>query len=333
MRAVVVDEPGSWQVATVPDPAPGTAQIVVAVGACGVCGTDLHIFDGEFPPTPYPITPGHEFAGTVSAVGAGGSGIAEGTLVAVDPSLFCGTCAYCRAGRGNLCASWNAIGDTVSGAFAEYVVVPTANAYPLPAGFDLRRAAMIEPVSCAVHGVKQLDRLLGARALVIGAGTMGLLLAQLIHRAGATEVAVVDRNTARLGLVESLGLGPAAADVADLPAAEFDVAVDATGVPAAIESAFGALRRGGTLLVFGVADTAATVTLSPFRIYNDEIRIVGSMAVLDSFGPAVELVTSGTIDVGSLLADPFGLDGYGDALDAVRSGTGTGPKVQVVISR
>lgn len=143
MRAVIIDQPGSFRVGRVDDPAPGPHDVVVQVGACGICGTDLHIIDGEFPPSPYPLVPGHEFAGTVTAVGTQVTDLAVGRRVAVDPSLFCGRCSYCRIGRGNLCENWNAIGDTVSGAFAEYVAVPVANAHVIPDELDLGTAAMI----------------------------------------------------------------------------------------------------------------------------------------------------------------------------------------------
>src|SRR6266705_2191265 len=132
MRAVIIDKPGSVRVGNVPDPAPEPDELIIRVGACGICGTDLHIAQGEFPPTPYPIVPGHEFAGEVVAVGSaiqGGSGTQKfmiGSRVAVDPSLFCGRCPFCRNGQGNLCQNWGAIGDTVNGAFAEYVAVPAA---------------------------------------------------------------------------------------------------------------------------------------------------------------------------------------------------------------
>jgi D-arabinose 1-dehydrogenase-like Zn-dependent alcohol dehydrogenase len=125
MRAIVIDQPGSFRVAKVPDPVPRAGEVIVKVECCGICGTDLHILAGEFPPTPYPITPGHEFAGLVVARGpdaddGGRPRLEEGDRVAVDPSLYCGWCRRCRAGRDNLCANWGAIGDTVDGAFAEY---------------------------------------------------------------------------------------------------------------------------------------------------------------------------------------------------------------------
>ena len=323
MRALVLDRPGSFRVADVPDPTPRPTEVVVKVDCCGICGTDLHILAGEFPPAPYPLVPGHEFAGQVVARGADvAPDLPDGTRVAVDPSLFCGWCRRCRAGRGNLCENWGAIGDTVSGAFAEYVAVPAVNAYRLPDHLDGQYGAMAEPLSCAVHGVRRLGPVAGDAAVVVGAGTMGLLILQLLRHAGAGPVAVVDRVASRLDVARTLGAAQAVTDASALDGARFDVAVDATGAPEAIETALGLLDRGGRMLVFGVAPAQAAIRVSPFRVYNDELTIVGSMAVLRSFGQAVDLLARGVIDPGPLLAEPVPLGGYGAAVDRVRGGQG-----------
>jgi 2-desacetyl-2-hydroxyethyl bacteriochlorophyllide A dehydrogenase len=259
------------------------------------------------------------------AVGPSVEGWREGDRVAVDPSLFCGRCEACRIGRGNLCADWKAIGDSVDGAFAEYVKVPAANAYALPDELNFRSGALVEPVSCAVRGMHRLQVQPGESALVVGAGTMGLLLEQLILRAGASRVAVIDTNEGKLGLAERMGADAVATSAEDL--GTFDVAVDATGAPAAIESAFDALKRGGRLMVFGVAHGDARISLSPFRIYNDEITVLGSMAVLHSFGPALELMAAGAIDAESMLTHDFPLDGFAQALENVREGRGVKSQV------
>jgi 2-desacetyl-2-hydroxyethyl bacteriochlorophyllide A dehydrogenase len=327
MRAVVWEEPGRLAVTEAADPVPGHGELVIQVGVCGICGTDLHIADGEFPPTPYPIIPGHEFAGRVVAVGTDApGGWREGERVAVDPSLFCGYCPACRAGRGNLCANWNAIGDTVNGAFAEYVAVPAANAYRIPDNVDDAQGALIEPLSCAVHGLRRIGPVLGEDVVLTGAGTMGLLLLQLLNRAGARSVSVVDRKASRLETAKTLGAAEVADDVAAL-GRRFGVAVDATGAPAAIEAGFAALERGGRLLVFGVTSGDAEVSLSPFRIYNDEITVLGSMAVLNSFGAAADLMAAGAIDTAPMLGPPFRLSEFAGALASVRAGEGI--KVQV----
>jgi 2-desacetyl-2-hydroxyethyl bacteriochlorophyllide A dehydrogenase len=330
MRAIVLDRPGSYRVAQVPDPAPGQGQIVVRVDACGICGTDIHIMDGEFPPTPYPITPGHEFAGTIEAVGPEVNdtlGLSVGDQVAVDPSLLCGYCRRCRAGRDNLCENWGAIGDTIDGAFAEYVAVPAVNAHRLPPHLDGQQGAMIEPLACAVHGLRRLGGTgsgdtFGDSVVLTGAGTMGLLLLQLLVHAGAGPVTVVDRVEGRLEVARKLGASRTVTDLAELADERFEVAVDATGVAPVIEGASRLLDRGGRLLVFGVSAADAVIGASPFRIYNDEITITGSMAILRSFAPAVELMASGAVDVRPLLSAPLGLSQFGEALERVRSGHG-----------
>lgn len=331
MRAAVWEEPGRLSIAERPDPQPGPGEIVVRVAACGMCGTDLHIAAGEFPPTPYPIVPGHEFAGEVVAVGDGVEEPAEGDLVAVDPSLFCGHCDFCRIQRGNLCQNWNAIGDTVDGAFAELVKAPARNAYRLPDGIDGRAGALVEPISCAVHGLRRLAPDPGEVMLITGAGTMGLILLQLARRGGAARVVVVDRNEERLRRAGSLGADTVHTSVDEARGEVelgFDSVIDATGVGPVIEQGLGAVRRGGKLMVFGVAPEDARVRVSPFRVYNDEIIVLGSMAVLYTFQPAVELLQAGAVDAQALITHGFALEDFGEALDTMRRGEGV--KVQVL---
>jgi len=322
VRAVQITTPGEVVVGERPDPTPGPGEVLVAVEACGVCGTDLHIADGHFAPTPYPIIPGHEFSGTVVDLGPDvTTGVAVGDRVAVDPSLFCGHCANCRRGRGNLCLNWGATGDTVDGAFAELVAAPASCAYVLPDAMTFEQGALVEPLSCAVHGLRRLGTGVGESALVVGAGTMGLMLISLLERAGL-HVTAVDRVAAKLDLAATMGASATATSIEALDGRQYDAVVDVTGVAPVIEQALDSVRRGGRFLVFGVAPAEARVALSPFRIYNDEITVVGSMAVLNSFGTALDLIASGAVDVGGLVSHRLPLDGYEKALDIVRGGEG-----------
>ncbi|NKY42616.1 zinc-dependent alcohol dehydrogenase family protein [Nocardia cerradoensis] len=322
MRALVIEKPGEYSVQTIPDPTPGPGEVVIEVSAVGICGTDIHIVEGEFPPTPYPIVPGHEFCGQIV------EGPRSGEKVAVDPSLFCGACHYCRIGRGNLCERWGAIGDTVNGAMAEYVAVPEANCFTLPDELPASHGALVEPLSCAVHGFDGLPRTLGSHYLIYGAGTMGLMMLQLAVAAGAASISVVDLNTDRLQVARTLGADAVAtnADEFDRPHG-WEVVIDCTGAIPAIEDGLTRVRRGGTYQQFGVAPGDATASFSPFRIYNDEITIVGSMAVVHSFGRAVDLVRKGAIDADTMVTHTFGLDQFSEALQAFRDGAGR--KIQI----
>lgn len=315
-------------VETVPDPTPGPREVVVAVAGCGICGTDLHIADGEFAPT-LPVTPGHEFAGEVVALGTDVTELRIGDRVAVDPSLHCGECYFCRRGRGNLCERWAAIGVSHTGGAAEYAVAPVANCVVLPEHVSTADAALVEPLSCAVRGFDVLSPNLGDHYLVYGAGTMGLMMMELAKRAGAASVSVVDLNPARLETARELGCTAAVtgADELDRPRG-WDVVVDCTGVVAAIEDGLKRVVRGGTFQQFGVANEDATARFSPFRVYNDEIRIVGSMAVLHSFERAAELFAEGFLRPEVMISDRLPLEEYPAALERFRAGQGR--KIQVL---
>jgi 2-desacetyl-2-hydroxyethyl bacteriochlorophyllide A dehydrogenase len=328
VKAAVISSPGNVGVETVEDPAPGPSDVVVRVAACGLCGTDLHILQGEFAPT-LPIVPGHEFAGEVVAVGGRVEGLAIGDQVAVDPSLYCHECHYCRIGRNNLCERWAAIGVTVPGGAAEYAAAPAANCVKLPSHLRTQDAALIEPLSCAVRGYDILRSQLATHVLIYGSGTMGLMMLELAKRTGAATVDVVDVNEERLATARALGCSAAAgtADELDRPRG-WDVVIDATGNVKAIQDGIGRVGKGGTFLQFGVADYAARAIIEPYRIYNQEITITGSMAVLHSYERAAELFAGGVLDPEVFISDRLPLVDYAAALDRFRAGRGR--KIQVL---
>lgn len=329
MKAVVIEKPNSVSVTGIEDPTPAAGEAVIKVEACGICGTDIHVLHGEFAPTRYPIVPGHEFCGEVVAVAKDVRNVKVGDFVAVDPSLFCGHCRQCRAGRFNLCENWNATGvGSANGASAEFVAVPAANAFQLPSDMPRHWGALVEPLSCAVHGLDQVDLQVADHYLIYGAGTMGLLLAQLVKNSGASQLDMVERNPKRHDLARRLAAGriAASADELDRPQG-WDVVIDATGVVPAIEDGLKRVARGGTFLMFGVANADATATFSPFKVYNDEIKIIGSMAVLHSFERALTLLANGVVDCQAMITNRFKLDEYTKAVDTFLAGSGL--KIQV----
>jgi 2-desacetyl-2-hydroxyethyl bacteriochlorophyllide A dehydrogenase len=327
MKAAIVTAPGHIEIAGVADPAPGPAQVVVEVAACGLCGTDLHILEGEFAPT-LPIVPGHEFSGTVVALGTGDTDLAIGDRVAVDPSLYCFECYQCRRGRNNLCERWGAIGVTTAGGAAQYALAPQANCWKVPDGVGLSDASLVEPLSCAVRGFDVLRPSLGDTYLIYGCGTMGLMMMELAKRAGAASVSMVDINPDRLATAQGLGCtdAVATADALDQPHL-WDTVIDCTGAEAAIADGLRRVGKAGTFLQFGVSSYAARVQIEPYRIYNQEIRIIGSMAVLRSFERAGDLLATGALRPEVMISHRFGLDDYPTAVERFRAGVGR--KIQI----
>lgn len=327
MKAAVITGVGQVEVTQIADPTPGPRDVVVSVEGCGICGTDLHILQGEFAPT-LPVVPGHEFAGTVVAIGTAVTEIAIGDRVAVDPSLFCGECYYCRQGHGNLCERWNAIGVSVNGAAAEFCVAPVANCVKLPDHISTADAALIEPLSCTVRGFDVLNAKVGDHYLIYGAGTMGLMNLEMAKRAGAASVDIVDINAKRLETARLLGVTNAVtlADELERPRG-WEVVIDCTGVVAAIQDGLDRVGKGGTFLQFGVSDEGAVATWKPFKIYNQEIRIIGSMAVLHSYERAADLFAAGVLNPEIMISDRFPLDHYPAALEQFKQGIGR--KIQV----
>jgi 2-desacetyl-2-hydroxyethyl bacteriochlorophyllide A dehydrogenase len=328
MKAALVEAPGKVSLTTVPDPAPGPREVVVDVAACGLCGTDLHILQGEFAPT-LPVVPGHEFAGEVVGTGSEVTEVSIGDHVAVDPSLYCYECRYCRTGHNNLCDRWAAIGVTTAGGAAEYAVAPVANCARLPEHVRTQDAALIEPLSCAVRGYDVLRSRLGSHVLVYGSGTMGLMMLELAKRTGAASVDMLDLNPERLATARRLGCSGAAARADELDRPQgWDLVIDATGNAAAIQDGLGRVAKAGTFLQFGVADYGTTAMIDPYRIYNQEITITGSMAVLHSYERAAELFAGGVLDPDVFVSDRLPLDEYPAALD--RFASGQGRKILVV---
>jgi 2-desacetyl-2-hydroxyethyl bacteriochlorophyllide A dehydrogenase len=323
MKAVMVNEPGALRVVDVPVPEPGPDDVVVRVGACGICGTDLHIIDGEFPPTIYPIVIGHEFGGEVTAVGENVKGFSVGDRIGVDPTLNCGACYFCQRGMGNLCERWNAVGvGHHPGGFAEYVSVPERVVYPIPDDMSMKAAALIEPVSCVVRGFHRLQPQTGESYLIYGAGPMGLLNAQVARYNGASLVALIDINPSRLERAKNeFGFEHVAAsleELEDIAPRGFDNVIEATGVTKVAEAAINAVKR---------RPPGEKASYDAFKIYNEEISILGSMAVLNSYGPAIDILSAGAIDTERMVTDTFPIDQFPEALARVRSGQGL--KVQV----
>jgi len=317
----------------IPEPAPGADDVLVRVRACGICGTDQHIYDGDFG-GPFPLVGGHELAGEVVAVGSETTGdVQVGDRVAVSPSIFCGACYYCRRGQANHCLRSSSIGVTRDGGFAELVVAPEANVYAI-GDLDYETAAFIEPISCVVYGLKRLRLPVGANVLIYGAGPIGLMMLQLIAHGGASSVTVVDLDQDKLDLASSLGahhvvLAGSAADAGlrSISPRGHDAVIDCTGVPSVVEHMFVHVANEGKLLFFGVNPSEARISISPYDVYRRDLEILGSFALRYTFYEALALVEGGVVDVKSLLSHRFRIEEFREAFEL--AGSGEALKVQI----
>jgi D-arabinitol dehydrogenase (NADP+) len=327
MKAVVYDAPRTFSIRDVRTPEPKPGEVRVRVAQTGICGTDLHIHEGNFF-AEFPLIPGHELVGPVDALGEGTEGFRLGEQVSVNPNIACGHCDYCRAGRPILCANLKGMGTNWPGSFAEYVTVPAELVFSVE-GIDPDTAVFTEPASCAMHGLETLQARPGSTALVFGAGPMGVLLSQLLARGGASSVTVAGSSSFKLDRVRALGIDEVfLMDRADLAgdalrlmerSGGYDVVIDATGSAAVSERCVPLTRNGGTVMFYGVTAPDDVVTVHPYDVFRREITIKGSFAEINSFPAAIAAFRTGRARTDGLITHRFKLDDYADALEALRS--------------
>lgn len=294
-------------------PQPGPSDVLVQVAACGICGSDVHGYDGASGRRIPPIVMGHEAAGIVAAVGAEVKDFAVGDRVTFDSTVYCGLCEFCKRGEVNLCNDRQVVGVSCgdyrrAGAFAEYVAVPARILYRLPDALPFAEAAMLEAVSVALHGVRVAELKGGETALVIGAGMIGLLLLQAARVAGCSKVYVADIDTTRLALAKQLGadeIYKASGDAlfqAIMQATDgrgVDVVFEAVGQSETVNGAIDCVRKGGTVSLVG--NIAREIAMPLQKVVTRQIRLQGSCSSAGEYPEAMELISSGKIQVGPLI--------------------------------
>jgi 2-desacetyl-2-hydroxyethyl bacteriochlorophyllide A dehydrogenase len=319
MKAVLITEDHKISVIEREVPTIGPDEVLVKPTCCGICGTDLHILRHGFVGTHYPVTPGHEFAGHITAVGKDVRGLKEGDFVAVDPNVTCGTCRWCQMGRPNLCIHLTPIGVGRPGAAAEFVAVPAKNAVVVKENIGDGAAAMIEPLACALHAVESSRGVKGRNVLVLGGGTMGTLIALSAKAQGAGSVAISDPSEAKLQIARSVGISDARTP-ADFSGDQFDVVFEAAGVPRALTQGIALLDKVGTLVQVGVHDTDATATYNPFLLYEREQTFVGSNSCAEQFEPAAEFIQDIQSEVDLMIGKPFDVWDFEAAVTSMDKG-------------
>ncbi|HZL53849.1 MAG TPA: galactitol-1-phosphate 5-dehydrogenase [Terracidiphilus sp.] len=313
MKSLLLSEYNHLEIADVPLPVVGRGEVLVRVEACGICGSDVHGFDGSTGRRIPPIVMGHEAAGTVETVGEGATKYKKGDRVTFDSTIYCGECQYCKRGQINLCDNREVIGVSCGdyrrhGAFAEYVVVPERIMYPLPMDFSFEAAAMLEAVSVALHGVKVSQVVGGEAALVIGAGMIGLLTLQAARAAGCKRVFITDVDETRLKLARQVGADETlhcsgaelVAEVMRLTGGNgVDITLEAVGRNETVAAAIDCTRKGGTVTLIG--NIMPEVTLPLQKVVVRQLRLQGSCASSGEYPEAIELIANGKIQVKPLI--------------------------------
>jgi L-iditol 2-dehydrogenase len=313
MKSLLLSEYNHLEIADMPLPPVGPDEVLVRVEACGICGSDVHGYDGSSGRRIPPIVMGHEAAGTVATVGPQVRSYAEGDRVTFDSTVYCGHCSFCLSGDVNLCDNRQVIGVSCGdyrrhGAFAEFVVVPERILYHLPATISFAQAAMLEAVSVALHAVRVSEARGGETALVLGAGMIGLLTLQAARAAGCSPVLVADVDSTRLELAAQSG----ADAIIDSSSANLlaevhkhtgargvDLAFEAVGRNETVAAAIDCTRKGGTVTLIGNIQPEVTLPLQ--KVVSRQIRLQGSCASAGEYPQAIELIANGKIVVGSLI--------------------------------
>ncbi|KAJ7637108.1 chaperonin 10-like protein [Roridomyces roridus] len=311
MKALWYNAPQDFEIKEVPIPTVGDDDVLLKVSCCGVCGTDGHIHDGEFI-SKFPLIPGHEAIGKIVEMGKNVKGFSMGDRCVADVGITCDNCFYCRRGQSLLCEDFNARGVTQDGGFAE-------------------TSTLLEPAACAIHGLDKLAPPVGIEVLLLGAGPTGLILAQLLKLNGASRVVIAANKGIKMDIAKDLDAGDEYIELdRQNPEAQwaklkednpygFDVVVEATGVEKLANESINYVRRGGTLMIYGVYENKALVHWPPSKIFGDEIKIIGSFSQTYCFPRAVAYLDSGKVRVKGMVTDTFKLEDYQAALDKMNS--------------
>jgi L-iditol 2-dehydrogenase len=320
MKSMMLTEPKKLEIQDSPIPSFGKDEVLIRVKACGICGSDVHGYDGSSGRRIPPLIMGHEAAGLIEECGSEVSGFSKGDRVTFDSTVYCGKCSYCKKGQVNLCDNRMVLGVSCDdyrrhGAFAEFVTVPSHIIYKLPDTFPFEHAAMIEAVSVAVHAVGRISFDNGDKSLVVGAGMIGLLLIQAIRSAGCSEIIAVDMDNDRLNLAKKLG-ATQVINSQEVDALSFilnetegqgvDKSFEVVGATPTVQLSIHAVRKGGSVVMVG--NLAPEVELPLQSVVTREISLFGTCASAGEYPKCIELMADGLIQVDPLISAKVALE-------------------------
>ena len=314
-------EPGKIEFSEVPEPKPGKGQILLRVKQIGVCGSDVHVSHGKHPFTSYPVVQGHEFSGVVEAIGQGVEGIEIGTKATARPQLVCGKCRPCMRGDYNICDVLKVEGFQAPGCAQDFFITTTDKIVPLADTLTYWQGALVEPTAVAVHSTGRAPDLKGQNVVVLGAGPIGNLVAQVARCRGAKKTLITDLSDFRLEIAKKCGIEETsnAAKESLKDAAKrvfgdegFDIAFEAVGVEATMDAAIDTIQKGGAIVVLGVFGEKPRIDMS--IVGDRELSLIGTLMYKhEDYLKAAELIASGEVITEPLVTKHFGFEQYADA--------------------
>lgn len=330
MKALVYDKAGRKYsgIRDIPYPICGDDEVIIKVMSSSICKGVEHGHDQEGVGTDlakYPVTPGHEFAGIIEEVGKNVTKFKKGDRVTADNTEYCGDCYYCRKEESNYCPYFGSLGHNINGGMAEYVRVKKEKVFSIPDSVSFNAAALCEPISCCLHCIDRCNIRYGDTVAILGAGSMGLILAQLAAHSNAAKVVVVASTKSKLEVVEKLGIDTIVMDRNDYSVHEkkmremspegFDIIIDATGAVKLVEHAITLLKKGGTLVQYALVHSKEDICLDSRLMFNNELTFTTSFCQSHCFGRAVQALEAGQVNGDILVTHEFDLDHFYDALD------------------
>jgi len=322
LKGAVFYKKGDLRVEDIEIRKPKSYEVTLKVEYCGVCGTDKHILAGAEGAgyTPPGTVLGHEFSGIITEVGENVKGIAVGDRVCVDPNDMCGKCYYCKQGIGHFCEDMIGIGTTVNGGFAEFCTVNAKQVYKIPDSLSLKEAAMAEPVACCLHGMDLINMRAGQTVMIIGGGTIGMIMLQLAKASGASTLIMIEPVESKRKMASKFG-----ADITIDPfndrieealakagVKQIDTTIECVGLVKTMNMAIDFTGKGGTAMLFGLTEPDSEMIIKPFDLFKREITVKASYINPYTQMRAINLLSSGIVDVNSLITDIVGLDNIND---------------------
>jgi D-arabinitol dehydrogenase (NADP+) len=328
MKALQIDQPGKTSLVELKLPEPKPDEVLIKVMASGICGTDVHIFRGQYFGN-YPVVPGHEFSGVIEKTGKGVSRLHRGARVAVEPNISCDNCYYCLNNRQNFCENWQAVGVIRQGGMAQYVIVPEKAAFDI-GDLPYEQAAFMEPLSCVIHGTERLNLSISDRVLILGAGPVGQLLLQMIRLQGSGSVTVLEKQASRAELATSFGADRVITELKELKESDFDAVIDATGQISLMEKTADFACPGGKILLFGVPPTGEKLAIEGMKIFRKGLTLLSSFTSVRNSYQAISLLQSGQVKVSPLISHKFFLADFERGVELIERGKDNVKKVLIL---